>query len=242
MAGRQCGPSPIVHKRRGEKDAILSDRRLAPGPKVSHIRAYYARAMRLSSTIIRHLPPQVRAKLFQHREAVKFCITGGFCFVVTVAINYLLRATIFGDKPVSALTVATIISTVVSYVLNREWSFRTRGGRARHYEAMLFFLVSAFAIVVNDIPLYLARYAFDLRVPEVSRTFQEISDFVSGIIIGTALAMFFRLWAYKRFVFPHSGVRGKAPQAAKPTTPHSGVATATVEVGAQKLTEPARVR
>jgi hypothetical protein len=43
---------------------------------------------------------------------------------------------------------------------------------------------------------------------------REIADFVSGIIIGTLLAMCFRLWAFKRFVFPHVrprdlGRRGK---------------------------------
>jgi putative flippase GtrA len=36
----------------------------------------------------------------------------------------------------------------------------------------------------------------------VSRFVQEIADFASGSIIGMLLAMFFRFWAFKRWVFP----------------------------------------
>ena len=36
---------------------------------------------------------------------------------------------------------------------------------------------------------------------------QEVADFVSAQIIGTAVAMVFRWWAFRRFVFPHAGVR-----------------------------------
>jgi putative flippase GtrA len=143
--------------------------------------------------------------MVRHRELVKFAFVGGTCFLLTMAINYGLRLSVLGAKPVTALTIATIIATIVSYLLNRGWSFRTRGGRGRHVEAALFFLVSSLAIVANDIPLLLARYAFDLRVPDVSHFTQECSDFVSGMILGTLLAMAFRWWALKKWVFPEKG-------------------------------------
>jgi putative flippase GtrA len=143
----------------------------------------------------------------KHHEAAKFLVVGGVCFVATTGVNYALKLTVLRDKPVTALALATIVSTILSYVLNREWSFRTRGGRERHHEAALFFSVSAVGIVLNVLPLGVSRYVFLLRVPDVSRPVQEIADFVSGIVIGTLLAMCFRLWAFKRFVFPHSQVR-----------------------------------
>jgi putative flippase GtrA len=31
---------------------------------------------------------------------------------------------------------------------------------------------------------------------------QEVADFTSGSIIGMLLAMFFRFWAFKKWVFP----------------------------------------
>ncbi|BCY12232.1 sugar translocase [Actinoplanes sp. L3-i22] len=143
----------------------------------------------------------------KHHEAAKFLLVGGVCLVVTTAINYLLKLTVLHEKPVTALAFATIVATILSYVLNREWSFRTRGGREQHHEAALFFAVSAIGIGLNLVPLAVSRYLLDLRVPDVSRPMQEIADFVSGIVLGTLIAMAFRLWAFKRFVFPHEDAR-----------------------------------
>ena len=124
------------------------------------------------------------------------------CFVVTNFVNYGLKFTILNDNPVTALAIAVIIATIVSYVLNREWSFRTRGGRERHHEAALFFLFSGIGVALNSLPLYVSRYWLNLEEPHVSRLVQEAADFASGSIIGMLLAMFFRYWAFKRWVFP----------------------------------------
>jgi putative flippase GtrA len=140
--------------------------------------------------------------LRRHHEAAKFLVVGGVCFLTTAAVNYWLKLTVLPAKPVTALVLATLIATIMSYVLNREWAFRTRGGgRERHHEATLFFVVSAIAVALNSVPLAISRYIFHLRVPDVSRPVQEIADFVSGMIIGTVIAMVFRLWAFKRVVF-----------------------------------------
>lgn len=161
----------------------------------------------VTGRILTMLPGPLRERLLRHRELLKFLIVGGSCFLLTVAVNYALKLTILGNKPVTALTIATIVATIVSYVFNREWSFRTRGGRRRHHEAILFAVISGIGIAINDIPMWMARYMFDLRVPHVSRLVQESSDFLSGIIIGTLIAMIFRLWAFKKFVFPQADVR-----------------------------------
>ena len=47
-----------------------------------------------------------------------------------------------------------------------------------------------------------SRYWLNLEEPHVSRLVQEVADFASGSIIGMLLAMFFRYWAFKRWVFP----------------------------------------
>ena len=41
--------------------------------------------------------------------------------------------------------ISGIVAVIASYVLNREWSFRDRGGRERHHEALLFFAFSGSA-------------------------------------------------------------------------------------------------
>ncbi len=158
--------------------------------------------MSLLYWVLARLPKPVRALLVKHKELLKFAVVGGVCFVVTVAVNYTLKFTVLNENPVTAQAIAVIIATIVSYVLNREWSFRTRGGRERHHEAALFFLISGVGVGLNSAPLWISRYALQLEEPHVSRLVQEVADFASGSIIGMLLAMFFRFWAFKRWVFP----------------------------------------
>ncbi|SFQ21146.1 Putative flippase GtrA (transmembrane translocase of bactoprenol-linked glucose) [Amycolatopsis arida] len=155
-----------------------------------------------------HRPPSwARAALFRHRQLLRFAVVGGICFVLTNAVNYALKLTVLTAHPVTALGVAVLVATIVSYVLNREWSFHDRGGRERHHEAALFFLISGVSLGLNAAPLAVSRYLLGLRTPAVDLLTQEVADFVSGIVIGTLVAMAFRWWALKRWVFPRAGVR-----------------------------------
>ncbi|WP_371499087.1 GtrA family protein [Kitasatospora sp. NBC_00374] len=150
------------------------------------------------------VPKRYRPFLVKHRKPVKFLVVGGTCFVLAMTMNYGLRLTVLASKPVVALTVATMVATVVSYVLNRQWSFRAAG---RQREALLYCAVSALAIGVNDLPLVVSRYVLDLREPGVGPLAEEVADFVSGMILGTFLAMIFRYWAMNRFVFTRLSAR-----------------------------------
>ncbi|WP_345636385.1 GtrA family protein [Rugosimonospora acidiphila] len=153
------------------------------------------------------LPRPIREQLHRHHELVKFVVVGGTTFLIDTAIFLGLKSTLLEAKPLSAKVVSTTVATVVSYVLSRQWSFRTRGGRANHHEAMLFFLISAIGVALTVMPLGLSRYVLHLNTPNVSRFTQEISDFVSAQIVGTLVAMIFRFWAFRRFVFPHANAR-----------------------------------
>jgi putative flippase GtrA len=153
------------------------------------------------------VPEPLRSLLLKHRELLKFAFVGGLCFLITLAVNYGLKLTILGTKPVTAQAIAVIIATIVSYILNREWAFRTRGGRERTHEATLFFLISGLGVVLNTLPLWVSRYLLGLEVPHVSLFAQEFADFTSGMIIGTLVAMVFRWWAFKKWVFPTENVR-----------------------------------
>ncbi|MFI5649548.1 GtrA family protein [Kitasatospora sp. NPDC051705] len=160
------------------------------------------------------VPVRLRPFLVRHRRLVKFLLVGGLCFVLTLVVDVQLKATVLEHKPVVALTVATVIGTAVSYVLNRCWSFRADGHRR---EALLFLLVSAVAIAVNDVPLVVSRYVLDLREPFVGPVAQEAADFLSGMVLGTFVAMLFRYWAMRRWVFTRPAARPAAGPAAAPT-------------------------
>jgi putative flippase GtrA len=151
---------------------------------------------------IARLPRPVRPYAERHHELIKFAIVGGTTFVIDSAIFYTLKLTVLEPKPVTAKVIAGIVAVIASYVLNREWSFRDRGGRERHHEALLFFAFSGVGVLLSMAPLWVSSYIFQLRVPMVSLTVENIADFISAYIIGNLLQMAFRFWAFRRWVFP----------------------------------------
>ncbi|MGD9525418.1 GtrA family protein [Pseudonocardia sp.] len=162
-------------------------------------------------TVLAAIPEPYRTVAIRHRELVKFALVGGTTWVIDTLVFILLKSSVLVEKPVTAKVIAVLMATIVSYVLNREWSFRTRGGRERHHEAALFFLISGVGIAVYTAPLAISRYLLHLQVPEVSLLTQEVADFVSGQIIGVLLGMAFRWWGFRRFVFPDRDVRRQVP-------------------------------
>jgi len=169
-------------------------------------------------TVLAAIPQPYRSVAIKHRELLKFGLVGGTTWIIDTAVFLVLKATVLAEKPITAKIIAVLVATIVSYVLNREWSFRTRGGRERHHEAALFFIVSGIGVAVYTAPLAVSRYLLHLSVPEVSLLTQEVADFVSGQILGVLAGMAFRWWAFRRFVFPDEGVRRQAP-AAEPAEP-----------------------
>lgn len=158
--------------------------------------------MSFTDATIARLPRAIRPFAEQHHELIKFAIVGGTTFIIDSVIFYTLKLTILEPKPVTAKIISGIVAVIASYVLNREWSFRDRGGRERHHEALLFFGVSGIGVLICMVPLWVSSYVLELRVPMVSLTMENIADFISAYVIGNLLQMAFRFWAFRRWVFP----------------------------------------
>lgn len=163
--------------------------------------------MSFADATIARLPRPIRPFAERHHELIKFAIVGATTFVIDSAIFYTLKLTILEPKPVTAKVISGIVAVIASYVLNREWSFRDRGGRERHHEALLFFAFSGVGVLLSMAPLWFSSYVLELRVPHVSLTLENIADFISAYIIGNLLQMAFRFWAFRRWVFPDEAAR-----------------------------------
>ncbi|WP_216214150.1 GtrA family protein [Amycolatopsis aidingensis] len=180
--------------------------------------------MTVVESVLSRVPEPLRSVLIKHRELLKFGIVGGTTFIVDNGVWFLLKLTVLEPKPTTAKAIAIIVAMIVNYILNREWSFRTRGGRESHHEAALFFLFSGVAMMINLIPVYVSRYVLDLEVPHVSRLAQEAADFASGSILGMLLAMGFKFWAFKKWVFPDElGERRRAGGDSEEDEPGDGI-------------------
>lgn len=176
--------------------------------------------MSFADATIARLPGPIRPFAERHHELIKFAIVGATTFVIDSAIFYTLKLTVLEPKPVTAKVIAGIVAVIASYILNREWSFRDRGGRERHHEALLFFGVSGVGVVLAMVPLWLSRYALHLQVPNVSLAVENIADFLSAYLIGNLLQMAFRFWAFRRWVFPDE--IGREPDIALESTLTAG--------------------
>lgn len=145
------------------------------------------------------LPPQ-------YRELAKFLVVGGTAWIVDTGLFTLLSQTVLAHKILTCKVISMIVSTAVSYVLNRQWSFSTRGGRRMSHEAILFFVLNGIGMGINLVPLAISHYLI-IRPDAFSASTVTIADWVSANIIGTILGTAFRYWSYRRFVFPDETVR-----------------------------------
>ncbi|EHI46501.1 transmembrane protein [Rhodococcus opacus PD630] len=156
--------------------------------------------------VLARVPQPFRALALRHHELIKFAIVGGTTMIFDLAIFYSLSLTILEEKPVVAKVLSGILATVLSYILNREWSFKNRGGRERHHEALLFFTISGIGVLLAAAPLWIANNVFDIRASQENLTTLVVVDFVLNYIIGNLLQMVFRFWALRRFAFPDENV------------------------------------
>lgn len=170
----------------------------------------------VAEIVLATVPRPYRALVFKHRELLKFGFVGGLAWVVDAGSFALLNQFVFDTQPLTAKTISLTLAGIVSYYLSRSWSFRTRGGRDRHHEVILFVVMTALASVVNLIPLGVSHYLLDLQVPNVSFGMMKFADFISANVFGTALGFIFRYWASKRFVFPEAQADAVAEPAAEP--------------------------
>lgn len=143
------------------------------------------------------LPPR-------YREFAKFLVVGGLAWVVDAGLFTILTHTILDEKVLTCKVISMLVSTIVSYILNREWSFSSRGGREIHHEAALFFLFNGIGFAINLAPLAISHYAIGINMGAgYSRLTVSIADWIAANIVGTFLGMIFRYWSYRRYVFPH---------------------------------------
>ncbi|MDJ0395155.1 GtrA family protein [Rhodococcus sp. G-MC3] len=160
--------------------------------------------------VIHRLPGPVRELAIRHSELIKFAIVGGTTMVFDLVIFYSLSLTVLEPKPVIAKVISGVMATILSYILNREWAFKNRGGRERHHEALLFFTISGIGVILSAAPLFIANNLFDIREGHNSLTMLLILDFVLNYIIGNLLQMAFRFWALRKFAFPEENIHGAA--------------------------------
>ncbi|MEV7972670.1 GtrA family protein [Cellulomonas sp. NPDC089187] len=128
-------------------------------------------------------------------ELARFGSVGSVAFVVDMGTYNLLRfgpVALFSEKPITARIVAVIISTVVSFLGSRYWTFADQRSARQGREFALFGVINLVGIAITVGALAFSHYVLGLSGPW--------SDNIANVI-GIALGTIVRYLGYKAFVF-----------------------------------------
>jgi len=129
-------------------------------------------------------------------ELGKFFSVGAIAYVVGVGgFNLLVHLdnAPLSNKPLTGSIISGIISILVAYAGNRNWTWKDRQRTGAKREVTLFFVINGIALVFNVICLAISRY--------VLRFDSALADNIAANIIGVGFGTLFRFWSYRTIVF-----------------------------------------
>jgi putative flippase GtrA len=129
---------------------------------------------------------------FRHliHEGGKFLVVGGIGAIVTiVGANIIQSAGL--DKYV-AITIATIIATVVTFVGNRYWTFSHREGQGTARDTVIFFILNGVGLIIYYACIWLIQDVAGLK----GKLWYNVA-----LVVGTGLGTLFRFWSYRKWVW-----------------------------------------
>ncbi|RRD44553.1 GtrA family protein [Buchananella hordeovulneris] len=142
------------------------------------------------------VPPRYQGLAARLWEVGKFSIVGGIAFVVDVGLFNLLSQfafSPFAGQSVRAKILSAAVATVVSWLLNRAWTFQAQKSKGARREFIEFGVINLIGIGIAASCLYISRYILGFT--------STLADNISGNIIGLILGMVFRFLCYKYIVF-----------------------------------------
>jgi putative flippase GtrA len=136
---------------------------------------------------------------FRHliHEGFKFLVIGAIGTVVTFGIANGLH----GIGKYKAITIATIVATLVTYLGNRFWTFRHRQGQGTTRESIIFFVLNAIGLLIY----YACIGLTDLAGLGASKIWYNVA-----LVVGTGLGTLFRFWSYRKWVWLEPAGTGTA--------------------------------
>ena len=138
--------------------------------------------------LVRLLPHRLRALA---PEALRFGAVG----LANTVLYFVIFNVTMGIGAVKATVMATVVTTTLSYLANRHWTYRHRPKTALRREYTLFFAFNLAGMVIQSGIVGLGKYGLGLN---------ESSDRIAfnlATCVGIALATAFRFWAYRTMVF-----------------------------------------
>jgi len=132
---------------------------------------------------------------FEHliHEIAKFGVVGAVNYVVDVGLFNVLVTNGLHSRPITAKLISSVVAATSSYFMNRHWTWRDKARHGLIREYSRFIGLSAVAVLITLGALAFGEYVLH-QDSLLARNFW-------GNIVGVGLAMVFRFWSFKRWVF-----------------------------------------
>jgi putative flippase GtrA len=130
---------------------------------------------------------------------------------VNTILDYAVLNLLLSIGPLKAKVASTIVATTASYVMNRQWTFNNRDRAGVRREYILFFALNLAGLVIQLAVLAVAKYGLGFTEHGGGDDRLALNLFNA---LGIAVAMVFRFWAYRTFVFK-TEAPASAPAAAE---------------------------
>jgi putative flippase GtrA len=132
-------------------------------------------------------------------EAFKFLTVGGLGYIVDVGLSNVLAyglgpiPALLEGSPIKSKIISTILSMIVVWLGNRLWTYGDRTTQSNLRGVVLFVIVNLVGMIISVVPLGVTWYLLDMR--------DQLTYNLSTNVIGIGLAMIFRFYAYRTWVF-----------------------------------------
>lgn len=104
-------------------------------------------------------------------QIMKFGVVGAIAFVIDFGVMVFLTE-VFGIDPVISATVSFIISVIFNYAASMRYVFSHREGMSRTREFVIFVVLSAIGLGINDLLIWAGTdlASFDYRLVKIFAT------------------------------------------------------------------------
>lgn len=104
-------------------------------------------------------------------QIMKFGVVGVIAFVIDFGVMVFLTE-VFGIDPVISATVSFIISVIFNYAASMRYVFSHRDGMSRTREFVIFVVLSAIGLGINDLLIWAGTdlASFDYRLVKIFAT------------------------------------------------------------------------
>jgi putative flippase GtrA len=121
-------------------------------------------------------------------EGFKFLVIGAIGTVVTFGVANALQHAI---GRYWAITIATILATVVTFLGNRYWTFSHRQGQGTARDTVVFFVLNGIGLLI---------YYGCIGLTDIAGLSGKLWYNVA-LVVGTGLGTLFRFWSYRKWVW-----------------------------------------